>query len=177
MRKDFFKALLLGLSLLLFDILIKYWVYHYLSINDYTSFLYPYGGIGVFQNILGIDFCITRVTNLGGAWGIFSSYPIVLLIIRIGILFGVVTYTVFLNDIKKRRLPFLLIITGALGNILDCFIYGFVIDMFHFTFWRYSFPVFNIADSLIFLGVASLVIQAVFQKKKKYVSKFSNQSP
>jgi len=53
--------------------------------------------------------------------------------------------------------PFALILTGAVGNVLDYFVYGHVIDMLHFVLWTYDFPVFNIADSLITLGVAGLM--------------------
>lgn len=174
MKKDFSKFFIIALVLLGLDLFSKYWVYYKLLSAHYALPFYPYGGVGVFQNIFGIDFCITRMTNLGGAWGIFSSYPIVLLILRIAIFSGMLVYVLFLNEIKKRRFPFLLIITGACGNILDSFIYGAVIDIFHFTFWGYSFPVFNIADSLIFLGVSSLVLQSLFEKKKKHVSSISH---
>lgn len=180
MKKDFSKKrrflpfLLAGVVLLLIDMISKYWVFHSLANIYYASPFYPYGGIGVFQNLFGIDFCINRVTNHGGAWGVFGSFPLVLLIVRIAILAGVMIYALFINDVKKRRIPLLLVITGALGNILDCFIYGSVVDMFHFTLWGYSFPVFNVADSLIFLGVATLILQSLFQKKtKKHVPRFS----
>ena len=42
---------------------------------------------------------------------------------------------------------------GALCNILDYFFYGHVIDMLHFVFWGYDYPVFNVADSFICIGV------------------------
>ncbi|WP_420421397.1 signal peptidase II [Simkania sp.] len=173
-KRRFFPFLLTGAVLLLIDMISKFWVFHGLANMLYASPFYPYGGIGVFENVLGIDFCINRVTNHGGAWGIFGSFPIVLLIVRIAILISVMIYVLFINEVKKRQIPLLLIITGALGNILDRFIYGSVVDMFHFTLWGYSFPVFNVADTLIFLGVATLIIQSLFQKKKtKHVPRFS----
>ena len=167
-KRRFFPFLLAGVVLLFLDMLSKYWVFHSIPNIYYASPFYPYGGIGVFENLFGVDFCINRVTNQGGAWGVFGSFPIVLLIARIAILIGVTIYALFINDVKKRQVPFLLIITGALGNILDRFIYGSVVDMFHFILWGYSFPVFNIADTLIFLGVATLLLQSLFQKKKKH---------
>jgi signal peptidase II len=51
----------------------------------------------------------------------------------------------------------MLIIAGGIGNILDYFIYGHVVDMFHFILWGYSFPVFNVADASIFMGIVSLL--------------------
>ncbi|MCB1080337.1 MAG: signal peptidase II, partial [Chlamydiia bacterium] len=41
-----------------------------------------------------------------------------------------------------------------------------VIDMFHFVLWGYSFPVFNVADMMIFFGVATLLIQSLLEKVK-----------
>ena len=173
MKKGFSRCLGMGLMLLIIDALLKYLVYFHFPSPSYSS-SYPYGGIAIFHNVFGIDFCITKVTNFGGAWGIFASYPTVLLIIRSGTLLSVFIYACFLNDQKKRRIPLFLIIVGALGNILDCWIYGFVVDMFHFTFWGYSFPVFNFADSMIFLGISTLVLQSLFQKRKKHVRALSD---
>jgi len=153
----------------------KYWIYYHFPNMQYALPFYPYGGIGIFENLLGIDFCINRVANIGGAWGVFGSFPVVLLIVRIAILFGVMIFAFFLNEEKKRRVPLLLIIIGALGNIFDCFVYGSVVDMFHFILWGYSFPVFNFADMLIFFGVATLILQSLFHKKKKNVPTLSNQ--
>ena len=54
---------------------------------------------------------------------------------------------------KERNVWLGLIAVGALGNIVDYSLYGHVIDFFHFTFWGYSFPVFNWADSYITVGL------------------------
>lgn len=166
MRKGFSKFLGVGLILLLVDAFTKYLVLVRLNLSSisYSPF-YPYGGVGIFQDFFGIDFCITKVTNFGSAWGIFSSHPSVLLIVRMGILLSLFVYTCFINNQKRRRLPLFLIIVGATGNILDSWIYGFVIDMLHFNLWGYSFPVFNLADSMIFLGIFSLIFQSFFQRK------------
>ena len=173
-KRQFMSFVTVALILLACDMISKYFVFYTLQTAHYVSPFYPYGGIGIFQNFLGIDFCLNRVTNLGGAWGSFASFPIVLLIVRIAIFFGVMVFTFFLNDEKKRRVPLLLIITGACGNILDSFIYGSVVDMLHFVLWGYSFPVFNFADMMIFLGVTTLALQSLFQKKKKHAPSLSN---
>jgi len=168
MRKGRVWGLVL-FSLLLFalDATTKYFTFAHFSGSGYGSFSYPYGGIGVFQDFLGIDFSINCVLNKGGAWGVFSSFPKVLLGVRIGIILALAVYTLFINPLKKRTFPFLLIIIGALANIIDVFIYGAVVDMFHFVFWGYSYPVFNVADMLIFFGVAILIMQIISEKLKK----------
>ena len=138
------------------DFMSKQWVFAHRKEFRYFDSCYPYGGKGVFQNFLGIDFDIHFVMNKGSAWGVMSDYPGILLALRILIVFALLIYTLFFNKQKWRQVPFLLIFTGAAANIFDSFYYGAVIDMFHFTLWGYSFPVFNVADTLIFLGVFAL---------------------
>ena len=159
--------LLLVLSLFGLDAATKYWAQNHLINILYASPFYPYGGIGVFNDFFGIDFCINLVKNKGGAWGVFSSFPIILLWVRIGIICFLAIYTLFVNKMSKRTIPFLLILVGASANIIDYFIYGAVVDMFHFILWDYSFPVFNVADMLIFFGVATLLTQTLIEKIKR----------
>jgi len=75
-------------------------------------------------------------------------------------------HLLYFNEIKFRQVPLTMIIAGAVGNVVDSFVYGHVIDMVHFVFWGYSFPVFNVADSCIFLGVVSMMVEACVQKIK-----------
>ena len=53
---------------------------------------------------------------------------------------------------------FSLILGGAIGNLIDRICFGHVIDFIHCTFWGYEFPIFNIADSCITIGVLSLLL-------------------
>jgi signal peptidase II len=57
------------------------------------------------------------------------------------------------------------IIAGAIGNIVDRFIEGAVVDFIYFHIGEYGFPAFNIADSAICLGVAWIMILQ-YQRKK-----------
>ena len=54
-----------------------------------------------------------------------------------------------------------LIICGGIGNLIDRVLYGYVIDYLSFTFFGYSFAVFNLADSLIVIGVILLAIDII----------------
>lgn len=165
-KRRAWKFLFYAALLFLLDVVTKYWVETHLLKVDYAYPFYPYGGIGIFQNFLGIDFTINRISNAGGAWGIFSSYPIALLYLRIGIIFSLFIYTIFFNKERKKSIPLMLILLGASANVLDFFIYGSVVDMFHFMLGNYSFPVFNVADMMIFFGVSTLLIQSMMEKFK-----------
>lgn len=59
---------------------------------------------------------------------------------------------------------FSFILGGALGNVFDRLIYGYVIDFLDFYYATYHWPAFNIADSAIFIG-ASLLIIDMFKNK------------
>ena len=66
--------------------------------------------------------------------------------------------------IRKRQfrflLPFFILIGGAYGNITDRFFNGYVTDFFHLHyFYKYNFPVFNVADILVNIGIILIVIQ------------------
>ena len=57
-------------------------------------------------------------------------------------------------------LPFFIILGGAYGNIIDRMFNGFVTDFFHVHyFYKYNFPVFNVADVLVNIGVILILIQ------------------
>lgn len=151
--------------LFLIDLLSKFATDAYLPRMEYSSSLYPYGGIPIFENFLGIECSITHRINTGAAWGMLADYQIYLLISRIFLVIGMIIYLFKFNDEAHWEIPFGLIITGAIGNILDFFIYGHVVDMFHFVLWTYDYPVFNVADALIFCGVFSLFVLSFKEKK------------
>lgn len=151
------RPLVLGVIVLLCDFLSKYYVQLYLPLMKARSW-YPYGGIGVFKNLGGIEFSITHAINKGAAWGMFSQYQQALLVLRVLLIAGLVVYYFFFNRKEISKTPLMLIIAGAIGNIMDYFLYGHVIDMLHFVLWGYDFPVFNLADSAIFIGICWLML-------------------
>lgn len=55
-----------------------------------------------------------------------------------------------------------LVLGGALGNLIDRALYGYVIDFFDFHLGDWHFAAFNVADSAITVGVALLLIDALF---------------
>ena len=120
---------------------------------------YPFGGIGIFS-AGGITFSLNYIVNTGAAWGAFPGHSGLLFALRAGIIVALVLFA-------PKRFPIWLVITGAIGNVIDYCLYGHVIDFLHFTFWGYSFPIFNIADSCITTGILALLF---FPRKAKAVS-------
>lgn len=158
----------LFLLILLSDFFLKRYVLAHIPMMHQADIHYPYGGIAIFQNFLGgIDFSINHIHNTGGAWGLFSSYPKTLLVFRIGVILGLAAHLLWGNRLTQRQWPFALIISGAVGNILDCLLYGKVIDMLCFNLWGYIFPLFNIADASICLGIGILFLQFFILDRRK----------
>lgn len=120
----------------------------------YVAGSMPAGGFGPYS-ILGIDASLTYVTNKGSAWGLFASYPVLLLCLRLALI-------VFLSFLfvrhRARRVPLIFVIAGALSNVVDMVMRGHVIDMLSLDFWGYRYPVFNIADCAICVGIGALLI-------------------
>lgn len=150
--------IILGLCILIIDQISKWLVQAHISPIDENPYIFPYGGIPVFANFFGIEFSINHMTNSGAAWGFFGSHPSILLIIRLILIISLTCYLFCFNRHPAWRIPLICVIAGATGNVLDYFIYGHVIDMFHFILWGYDFPVFNVADASISIGIAALFL-------------------
>jgi signal peptidase II len=162
--KKAFVFIAIAVLIFMADAFLKAYIHHNISPINASSPVYPYGGIGVFRGWHGIDFSIVHVINKGAAWGVFASVQEYLLYARVAIIGGLLTYLCFVKASVFRKFSLMLIATGALGNVVDYFVYGHVVDMFYFIFWGYSYPVFNIADSAIFLGIALLLGEALLAK-------------
>ncbi|MFN0065814.1 MAG: signal peptidase II [Chlamydiales bacterium] len=151
------SLLLLGLALLFIDFFTKAYIYNLVPLSR-----------PVFQNFLGgIDFYFSLTFNKGAAWGLFSNFRYLLVAVRIAVIVGLFVYLFFRCDNRKMDAPLVLVLAGAIGNIVDFFLYGYVVDFLHFRFFGHSFAVFNIADALISIGVAWLFLLFLFTKKKK----------
>lgn len=150
--------LIIALFIIGSDQMLKLWTHLTLPVMRSYWLWYPYGGIGVFKNFLGIEFSLSHQINYGAAWGVLADYQQPLLYLRLALILTLIIYCCFFNKESSLQLPLALITAGAIGNVIDHFTYGHVIDMFHFVLWGYDFPVFNIADSAIFIGISWLLI-------------------
>ncbi|MEE4184248.1 MAG: signal peptidase II [Gammaproteobacteria bacterium] len=60
-----------------------------------------------------------------------------------------------------------LVLSGALGNLLDRLQYGYVVDFILFYYERWSWPAFNVADSAITVGVALIIFDSLFLERRR----------
>ncbi|MEZ5315033.1 MAG: signal peptidase II [Chlamydiales bacterium] len=155
----------LGLSLLFIDFFTKSYIYH---IFPFYNSLGPSYHSPVDLNFFGIHLSITLVFNKGAAWGFFSRFQLSLILVRLVVILGIFFYLFFINKKRYIIFPLLLIIAGALGNVVDFFLYGCVIDFIQLNFWGYHFPVFNLADTWITMGVIWFFLVNLMHRKKSY---------
>ena len=105
--------------------------------------------------------------NTGAAWGFLSGKLWLLLTITIVFLVAILLFDWFFkNNNLFYNISISLIIGGALGNLIDRIFLGYVRDFIRFEFWP-SFPIFNIADSCLFIGAVLLTIYILFFYKEK----------
>ncbi len=67
---------------------------------------------------------------------------------------------------KWNNIAYALIIGGAVGNMFDRMVHGFVVDYLDFFWGNYHWPAFNLADSAICIGAAMIILEGLFSKKK-----------
>lgn len=112
-------------------------------------------------------FYLIYTKNNGAAFSILTGKRIFLIIITL-LIIGSLIYYIIKNEISSKIeiLAFSLIIGGSLGNLIDRVVRGYVVDFISVKIFGYHFPIFNIADSLICIGVFILLI-IQFRKERK----------
>lgn len=102
-------------------------------------------------------FHLSYVENRGAAFGMMQGRQTLFVIITLAVLIGIVWYWRQLphNKVGKwMKVALTLIISGAIGNLIDRVALNYVRDMFYFTL--IDFPVFNVADICVVVGVILL---------------------
>ena len=111
-------------------------------------------------------FRITYTCNDGAAFSILKGKRVFFIIMTIIVVFLIVYYLLKNKVYWVEKYSLLLIISGAVGNLIDRIMYGYVIDFLDFIIFGYDFPVFNIADSFITIGAIGLIITILFLNKE-----------
>ncbi len=145
------------LFVLMLDRVTKYFALHYLP---------PYAPVPVIHS-----FNLTLAYNKGAAFSFLGSASgwqswllgAIALIVSIGLL-------IVLSKLSSQKrwlcIAFAFVLGGAFGNLLDRFLYGYVIDFLQFYVGNWYWPTFNVADSAICVGAVMLLFDAVGTRKK-----------
>lgn len=127
----------------------------------------------LYESIPVIDgfFNIVYVLNPGAAFSFLhdmnETYRRTFFISITIIAILVVLYIFAREKSKINMAGFALILSGAVGNLIDRIIIGKVVDFLDFYYKTYHFPAFNVADSCITIGVALIIIDMLFFSRKR----------
>ncbi len=105
-------------------------------------------------------FSLTYTTNTGAAFGLFPDQGSLFVVIAVVVITAIVVYYRHLpSGYILARMALGLQLGGALGNLIDRLRQGYVVDFVDLNFWPLeNWPVFNLADSAIVVGVGLLAI-------------------
>ena len=142
---------IIAILVIIFDILSKNYIEGHESLHSFE----------VIKNF----FNITYVKNTGMAWSLLSNQTLLLTIVSVVVVIFIIYYiqTNKLNTMYK--IIYGLILGGALGNLYDRVMFQYVRDFLDFYIFGYNFPVFNIADSALTIGIIILLIQFIREEK------------
>lgn len=139
------------------DQITKWLVVKYMEIGE---------SIALWQDV----FHLTSHRNAGAAFGMLQNQRTFFIIITIVILIGLIY---FLHRVRKTQ-PMLaiglsLVLGGAIGNFIDRVLFGEVVDFFHFVL--INFPIFNVADSAITIGIGFVLLDSILDFRRSKQSK------
>lgn len=148
-------VVLTTMTIILIDQLIKYVI---ISTMD----------IGEIKNLFGQVVKLHYVINTGGAFSIGHNKLSIIIVLNI-ILIGIIIYILAKNLNKLDRvtiIPIIMILGGGISNLIDRLSRKSVIDYIDINY-LFKYPVFNLADIFIVIGVISLIILLLFRKPKE----------
>jgi signal peptidase II len=155
------RLLLVGgaVTVLVADQLSKLWVVA--NLPEYTP-------VNVFPWLSSI-LSFTYVKNTGVAFGLFPQLGDFFTILSVLVIGGIVVFQRSLPVTDRWvHLSLGLLTGGALGNLLDRLLRGYVVDYLDVNFWPlHAWPVFNVADSAILVGVTVLLVDSFFFNRQE----------
>ncbi|MGG3845714.1 signal peptidase II [Aeribacillus composti] len=111
---------------------------------------------------------ITSHRNKGAAWGILQNQMLFFYVITIIVVLAIIYYMQkYAKQNAMLGVALSLMLGGAIGNFIDRLFRKEVVDFIHTYIFGYNFPIFNIADSSLTIGVILLFIYFLFFEEKK----------
>lgn len=122
-------------------------------------------------SVIGDFFVITHVLNEGAAFSMLQGASPFFIAVTIVVTIGIIW---FLEKNKRTAGPLLLtglvlVLGGALGNFADRLLLGHVIDFLQFNFGSWTFPIFNVADIGITVGVGFILLDTLLEPRREQI--------
>lgn len=112
-------------------------------------------------------FHLTYAQNTGAAWSIFQGAGALFVLVAAAASIYLLYYLSRNRSLNRlERTALILIVSGAIANMIDRIVHGYVIDFLDFYIFGYDFPVFNIADCCLTIGVGLYIIDVLFVHKE-----------
>lgn len=106
-------------------------------------------------------FNITYINNYGAAWNFLNQKNVILISLSIISLVIIYRFMYIFKQNKRNNIAFGLILGGITGNLIDRWLFGYVRDFLDFKIFNYDYPVFNIADCAVVIGVILLIFAII----------------
>ncbi len=148
------KTFIIAISILLIDQISKSIIEVYLKFNE---------SFKVIKNF----FYLTLTHNTGGAWSILDNYSFIFIILSIVAFIIILKFMLSFKNNLRNNIAFASLIGGLLSNLADRIFLGYVRDFLDFRIFGYDYPIFNIADIAIVVGVFLLIIAILKGEDKK----------
>lgn len=120
--------------------------------------------ITIIPNLLSLDY----VKNYGAVFGIMQGSNYIMAVISLIICIAITIYIINQKkNSKKVNLAWYMILSGGIGNLIDRIVRGYVVDFIATPF----IATFNIADSMVVIGVIVLIINEIIESVKEVKNK------
>ncbi len=106
-------------------------------------------------------FSITVVHNTGGAWSILNNHSYIFIIFSVLALIVLIRFMFQFKNNMRNNIAFACTVAGIMSNLADRLFLGYVRDFLDFKIFGYDYPIFNIADIAIVIGVILLIIAII----------------
>ena len=112
-------------------------------------------------------FYLTYVQNTGAGFSMFAGAGMGFFALLTIVALAAILYMFFKTEDSRYQICLSLVFSGAIGNFIDRMTLGYVRDFFSFYIFGYPFPVFNVADICITIGIALILVSMFIDDKKE----------
>lgn len=112
-------------------------------------------------------FYITVAHNTGGAWSIFSDHSYLFIVASIIAIVLLIKFMFGFKNNLRNNIAFACLFGGIFSNLADRIFLGYVRDFLDFKIFGYDYPIFNIADVTIVVGVLLLIVAVIKGEDKR----------
>lgn len=147
------KVGILGMIVVIIDQISKYFIQNNIIWQNHIE-------------IIPNFFYITYAKNTGMGFSLLSGHTMLLALVSLIVVLAICYYYIKCdrND-TLALITYMLLIAGAIGNLIDRLLLGYVRDFLDFYIFGYDFPIFNIADCAVTIGAILLILLFIKEEK------------